>query len=129
MKNNPHSGQLFTADHGCQCCRPNRRRLLQGIVAATAGMMLPAQALWPAQTPNRGLIDVHRHYLAPRLRAQMAAQGRVVAIFESDTPQKMLADMKTLAEMAHKSQVDALASLTGRAKANMAEVQQMLAPK
>ena len=43
--------------------------------------------------------------------------------------QKMLADMKTLAEMAHKSQVDAVASLTGRAKENMEEVQQMLVPK
>ena len=43
--------------------------------------------------------------------------------------QKMLADMKTLAEMAHKSQVDAVASLTGRAKENMEEVKQMLAPK
>ncbi len=43
--------------------------------------------------------------------------------------QKMLADMKTLGEMAHKSQVDAVASLTGRAKASMAEVQQMLSPK
>jgi phasin family protein len=43
--------------------------------------------------------------------------------------QKMLADMKTLAEMAHKSQVDAVAGLTGRAKENMEEVKQMLAPK
>jgi phasin family protein len=43
--------------------------------------------------------------------------------------QKMLANMKTLAEMAHKAQVDAVASLTGRAKANVAEAQQMLAPK
>jgi phasin family protein len=43
--------------------------------------------------------------------------------------QKMLADMKTLAEMAHKSQVDAVASLTGRAKENMAEAQQVLVPK
>ena len=93
MKNNPQPGQLFTADAGGPCCQTGRRRLLQGMMAATAGMMLPAKALWPAQSPNRGLIDVHRHYLAPRLRAQMAAQGRVVAIFESDTPQKMLADM------------------------------------
>jgi len=46
-----------------------------------------------------------------------------------DAWQKMLADMKTLAEMAHKSQVEAVASLTGRAKENMQEVQQMLIPK
>ena len=46
-----------------------------------------------------------------------------------DAWQKMLADMKTLAEMAHKSQADAVASLTGRAKENMEEVQQMLIPK
>ena len=37
--------------------------------------------------------------------------------------------MKTLAEMAHKSQVDAVASLTGRAKENMAEAQRVLVPK
>jgi len=43
--------------------------------------------------------------------------------------QTMLADAKTLAEMAHKSQVDAVASLTGRAKEHMEEVQQMLRPK
>ena len=46
-----------------------------------------------------------------------------------DAWQKMLADMKTLAEMAHKSQVDAVASLTGRAKENMAEAQRVLVPK
>jgi hypothetical protein len=31
--------------------------------------------------------------------------------------------------MAHKSQVEAVASLTGRAKENMQEVQQVLIPK
>lgn len=46
-----------------------------------------------------------------------------------DAWEKMLADMKSLAEMAHKSQADAVASLAGRAKENMEEVQQMLVPK
>lgn len=54
--------------------------------------------------------------------AKQAEAGR-------DAWQKMLADMKTLAEMAHKSQVDAVASLTARAKENMDEVQKMLLPK
>ena len=39
------------------------------------------------------------------------------------------ADMRTLAEMAHKLQVDAVASLTGRVKENMEELQHMLVPK
>ena len=43
--------------------------------------------------------------------------------------QKMLADMKTLAEMAQKSQAAAVAGLTERAKENLAEAQQMMLPK
>jgi phasin family protein len=54
--------------------------------------------------------------------AKQAEAGR-------DAWQKMLADMKTLTEMAHKSQVDAVASLTARAKENMDEFQKMLHPK
>jgi hypothetical protein len=46
-----------------------------------------------------------------------------------DAWQKMVADMKTLAEVAHKSQVDAVGSLTGRFKDNLVEAQQMLVPK
>ena len=42
---------------------------------------------------------------------------------------KMLADMTSLAEMAHKAQADSLARLTARAQANMEEFQQMLRPK
>jgi len=54
--------------------------------------------------------------------AQQAEQAR-------DAWQRMLADMKTLAEMAQKSQADAVASLTARAKENMQQVQHMLLPK
>ena len=42
---------------------------------------------------------------------------------------KMLADMTSLAEMAHKAQADSLARLTARAQENMEEFQQMLRPK
>ena len=42
---------------------------------------------------------------------------------------KMLADMTSLAEMAHKAQADSLARLTARAQENMQEFQQMLRPK
>jgi phasin family protein len=43
--------------------------------------------------------------------------------------QKMLADMKTLAEMAQKSQTEAVASMTARTSEGMKEVKQMMAPK
>lgn len=46
-----------------------------------------------------------------------------------DAWQKMLANMKTLAEMAQKSQAEAVAGLTARAKENMAQAQHMLHPK
>jgi phasin family protein len=42
---------------------------------------------------------------------------------------KMLADMKTLAEMAQKSQADAVAGMTQRAAEHMKEVQHMAQPK
>ena len=43
--------------------------------------------------------------------------------------QKMLADMKNLAEIARRSQADALASMTQRATQNMDEITQMILPK
>lgn len=70
--------------------RAIRRGLIKGLLAASATAVLSPYA--GAASP-RGLIDVHRHILAPRLRAQMAAQGRVVAIFETETVAKLLADM------------------------------------
>ena len=42
---------------------------------------------------------------------------------------KMLSDMTSLAEMAHKAQADVLARLTAKAQENMEEFQQMLRPK
>lgn len=55
----------------------------------------------------------------PAKQAELARQA-----FE-----KTLADMKELAEIARKSQVDALASITQRATQNMQEVQKMMQPK
>lgn len=43
--------------------------------------------------------------------------------------EKTLSDMKDLAEIARKSQADALASITQRATQNMQEVQKMMRPK
>lgn len=43
--------------------------------------------------------------------------------------QKMLADMKTLAEMAQKSQTEAIASMTERTSEGMKEVKKMMLPK
>ena len=43
--------------------------------------------------------------------------------------EKTLSDMKELAEIARKSQADALASITQRATQNMQEVQKMMQPK
>ena len=43
--------------------------------------------------------------------------------------EKVLADMKDLAEMARKSQADAVASMTQRATKNMQDFQQMMRPK
>ncbi len=43
--------------------------------------------------------------------------------------QKVLADMKDLAEMACKAQTDAVASMTQRATQNMQEIKQMVLPK
>ena len=46
-----------------------------------------------------------------------------------DTWQKMLADMKVLAEMARKAQTDAVASMTERATQSMKEIEHMVHPK
>ena len=43
--------------------------------------------------------------------------------------EKVLADMKDLAEMARKSQTDAVASMTQRATKNMQDFKQMMQPK
>ena len=43
--------------------------------------------------------------------------------------QKTLADLKGLADMARKSQSDAMASMTQRAAANMADIKKMMRPK
>jgi phasin family protein len=57
-----------------------------------------------------------------------AADPRMQAETAGKACQKVLANMKDLAEMAQKSQADAVASLTRRATENMQEIKQMMLP-
>src|SRR6185295_7105048 len=83
---------------------------MQALARTQADML--TQAMQSIQESAKGMASGN----AGGLDAAKQAEGA------RDAWQKMLADMKTLAEMAHKSQVDAVASLTARAKENMEEV-------
>ncbi len=87
-------------------------------LARTQSDML-AQAMQGMQASAQGLAGGAAGMPDPAKQAEVAREAW----------QKMLADVTTLAEMAYKSQAEALASLGGRAKENIEEVQQMLRPK
>jgi hypothetical protein len=96
-----------------------RRKDVQALVEANQAAYAAMQAL--VQTQTEMLTEAMQRVQEPDAAKQ--AEGA------RDAWQKMLADMKTLAEMALKSQADAVAGLTARAKENMEEVQTALAPK
>jgi phasin family protein len=105
-----------------------RRKDVQALVEANQAAYQAMQALARTQSDMltqamQGIQDSAKGLTGRKPDAAKQAEGA------RDAWQKMLADMKTLAEMAHKSQVDAVASLTGRAKENMAEAQRVLVPK
>lgn len=90
---------------------------LQALARTQADML--AQAMQTMQQSAAGLTAGKAGVPDVAKQAETAAQAW----------QKMLADMKQLAEMAQKSQADAVASLTARVKENVQEAQQMLSPK
>jgi len=96
-----------------------RRKDVQALVEANQAAYAAMQAL--VQTQTQMLTEAMQRVQQPDAARQ--AEGALEAW------QKMLADMKTLAEMAQKSQADALAGLTARAKENMEEIQAALAPR
>ena len=108
-----------------------RRKDVQALVEANKAAYEAMQALARTQSDMltqvmQGIQESAKGLTSGNAGMPDAATQAEVA---RDAWQKMLGDMNTLAEMAHKSQVDAVASLTGRAKENMAEAQRMLVPK
>ena len=87
---------------------------MQAMARKQAEMM--TQAMQVMQEASKGALSG---------KADPAAQTEVVrAAFE-----KTVADMKELAEMARRSQADAMASITSRATEHMEEIKKLMQPK
>ena len=105
-----------------------RRKNVQALADANKAAYEAMQAL--AQTQTQMLTHAMQ---GVQQSAQDLSTGKVAATdtarqseLARDAWQKMLADMTQLAEMAQKSQVDALASLSLRTKENMDEMKKAL---
>jgi dsDNA-specific endonuclease/ATPase MutS2 len=96
-----------------------RRKDVQALVDANQAAYAAMHAL--VQTQSEMLTEAMQRAQEPEVAKQAEAA--------SDAWQRMLSDMQTLVQMAQKSQADAVASLTARAKEHIEEVQTALAPK
>ncbi len=107
-----------------------RRKDVEALVEANKSAYEAMQALARTQTDMltqamQSMQETAKGMAAGGVGADPAKQAETAR----NAWQKMLADMKGLAEMAHKSQADAVASMTQRATQSMQEAQQMMLPK
>lgn len=108
-----------------------RRKDIEALVEANKAAFEAMQALARAQTDMLKQAMTGMQEAAKGMAAGGAGVPDPTKLTEGAQQawQKMLADMKGLAEMAQKSQADAVASLTQRATQGMQEVQQLVLPK
>ena len=90
---------------------------MQSLARAQADML--TQAMQGMQQAAKGMASGGVGAVDPSKQAEVARKAC----------EKVLADMKDLAEMARKSQADAVASMTQRATQNMQDFKQMMQPK
>ena len=108
-----------------------RRKDVEALVEANKSAYEAMQALARTQTEmlTRAMQGVQEAAKGLTTGGVRVVEPTKQADLAHNAWQKMLADMKNLAEIARRSQADALASMTQRATQNMDEITQMILPK
>lgn len=108
-----------------------RRKDIEALVEANTRTFEAMQALARTQTDmlTQAMTGMQQAAKSMATGGAWMADPGIQAEGMRNAWQKMLGDMKGLAEMAQKTQADAVASMTQRATQSMQEVQQLVLPK
>ena len=108
----------------------SRRKDIEALVEANKAVIESMQALARKQTEiltqtMQGLQESAKSLVGGGAAPDVTKQAELIR----QAYQKALADMKDMAEMAQKSQTDAMAAITQRATQSMAETKTLMQPK